>query len=55
VSYGECPYCHNKFHSPLTEESHRKLYPSHFKGDTPQPTLTDDALPQVRIKRGRKR
>lgn len=30
----DCPVCRTHFTCPLSRESHRKLYPAHFKENT---------------------
>lgn len=39
----DCLFCGMHFYSALSEESHRKLYPAHFKADTPPPEECEEA------------
>jgi hypothetical protein len=50
----ECPVCHSPFTCQLSQDSHQKLYPSHFTA-TPTPNLQVDALPETRIKRPKRK
>ena len=40
----ECQVCKQHFWSPISRESHKKLYPSHFTGEKQVPSTKEDAV-----------
>jgi|NGEPerStandDraft_6_1074524.scaffolds.fasta_scaffold268527_1 hypothetical protein len=40
----ECEVCKQRFWSPISRESHKKLYPSHFTGEKHASSTKEDAV-----------